>query len=93
MTWLQKELGNRYYIQPSSLSKIASVVLGYCVLVYVMPVNLCLTSSDTPYPNLEQRQHRCDEARLTESGSTRSEQLLVMPIEQLTDKNDCQENT
>jgi len=58
-----------------------------------MPVNFCLSSSDTPYPSLEQRQHRCDEARLTESGSTRSEQLLVMPIEQLTDKNDCQENT
>jgi len=27
----------------------------------------------------KQRQHRCDEARLTKSGDARSEQLLVMP--------------
>jgi len=27
----------------------------------------------------KQRQHRCDDARLTKSGNARSEQLLVVP--------------
>jgi len=30
------------------------------------------------------RQHRCDDARLTKSGNARREQLLVMPTELLT---------
>ena len=34
----------------------------------------------------KQRQHRCDDARLTESGNARSEQLLVMPTELLTNR-------
>ena len=33
----------------------------------------------------KQRQHRHNNARLTESGNTRSEKLLVMPTELLTD--------
>jgi len=35
----------------------------------------------------KQRQHRRDNARLTESGNARSEQLLLMPTEQLTNWN------
>jgi len=35
----------------------------------------------------KQRQHRCDDARLTESGNARSEQLiLVVPTELLTNR-------
>ena len=34
----------------------------------------------------KQRQRRRDDARLTESGNTRSEQLLVVPTESLTNK-------
>jgi len=34
----------------------------------------------------KQRQHRCDDARLTESGNARSEQLLVVPTESLTNR-------
>ena len=34
----------------------------------------------------KQRQHRHDDARLTESGNARSEQLLVMPTESLTNR-------
>ena len=34
----------------------------------------------------KQRQRRCDSARLTESGNARSEQLLVVPTESLTDR-------
>jgi len=33
----------------------------------------------------KQRQHRCNNARLTESRNTRSEQLLMMPTEPLND--------
>ena len=32
----------------------------------------------------KQRQHRCDDAKWTESGNTRSEQLLMMSTEQLS---------
>ena len=31
----------------------------------------------------KQRQHGCDDARLTKSGNARSEKLLVMPTESL----------
>ena len=34
----------------------------------------------------KQRQHRRDDVRLTESGNTRSEQLLVVPTESLTNR-------
>jgi len=34
----------------------------------------------------KQRQRRQDDARLTESGNARSEQLLVVPTESLTNK-------
>ena len=34
----------------------------------------------------KQRQRRRDDARLTESGNARSEQLLVVPTESLTDR-------
>jgi len=34
----------------------------------------------------KERQRRHDNARLTESGNTRSEQLLVMPTELLTNR-------
>ena len=34
----------------------------------------------------KQRQHRCDDARLTKSGNARSEQLLVVPTESLTNR-------
>ena len=34
----------------------------------------------------KQRQHRRDDARLTESGNARSEQLLVVPTESLTNR-------
>ena len=34
----------------------------------------------------KQRQRRRDDARLTESGNTRSEQLLVVPTELLTNR-------
>ena len=34
----------------------------------------------------KQRQCRCNDARLTESGNTRSEQLLVVPTESLTNR-------
>jgi len=34
----------------------------------------------------KQRQRRCDKGRLTESGNARSEQLLVMPTELLTNR-------
>ena len=34
----------------------------------------------------KQRQRRCDNARLTESENARSEQLLVMPTESLTNR-------
>jgi len=34
----------------------------------------------------EQRQRRCNNARLTESGNARSEQLLVMPTESLNQR-------
>ena len=32
----------------------------------------------------KQRQRRCDDVRLTESGNARNEQLLVVPTESLT---------
>jgi len=34
----------------------------------------------------KQRQHRCDDVRLTESGNARSKQLLVVPTESLTNR-------
>jgi len=34
----------------------------------------------------EQRQRRCNDARLTESGNARSKQLLVVPTESLTNR-------
>jgi len=34
----------------------------------------------------KQRQHRCDDARLTESGNARNKQLLVVPTESLTNR-------
>jgi len=34
----------------------------------------------------KQRQHRHDDTRLTESGNSRSEQLLVVPTELLTNR-------
>jgi len=34
----------------------------------------------------KQRQHRCDNVRLTECRNARSEQLLVMPTELLTNR-------
>ena len=34
----------------------------------------------------KQRQHRCDDVRLTESGNARRMQLLVMPTESLTNR-------
>jgi len=34
----------------------------------------------------KQRQSRCDDTRLTESGNARSEQLLVMPTELLSNR-------
>jgi len=34
----------------------------------------------------KQRQRRCADSRLTESGDARSEQLLVMPTESLTNQ-------
>jgi len=34
----------------------------------------------------KQRQRGCDNARLTKSGNARSEQLLVMPTESLTNR-------
>jgi len=34
----------------------------------------------------KQRQHRCDDVRLTESGNARSKQLLMMPTEPLTNR-------
>ena len=34
----------------------------------------------------KQRQHRCDGVRLTESGNARTEQLLVVPTELLTNR-------
>ena len=39
----------------------------------------------------KQRQSRHDNARLNESGNTRSEQVLVMATESLTNRNGCQE--
>ena len=34
----------------------------------------------------KQRQRRCDDARLTESGNARTKQLLVVPTESLTNR-------
>ena len=34
----------------------------------------------------KQRQRRCDDARLTERGNARSEQLLVVPMESLSNR-------
>jgi len=34
----------------------------------------------------KQRQHRCNNARLTKSGNTRSKQLLVVPTELLSNR-------
>jgi len=42
----------------------------------------------------KQRQFRCDVARLIENGNARSKQLLVMPTESLTNReNGCQESS
>jgi len=47
---------------------------------------LCSTTSyEFEIDTKKQRQHSHNNARLTESGNTRSEQLLVMPTELLTD--------
>ena len=35
----------------------------------------------------KQKQRRCDDARLTESGNARSEQLLVVPTESLNQQS------
>jgi len=40
----------------------------------------------------KQRQRRRDDTRLTKSGDARSEQLLVIPTESVSNKNGCQEN-
>jgi len=37
----------------------------------------------------KQRQCRCDDTRLTESGDTRSKQLLMMPTELLLTNGEC----
>jgi len=50
---------------------------------------LCSTTSyEFEIDTKKQRQHSHNTARLTESGNTRSEQLLVVPTELLTE-NGC----
>jgi len=41
----------------------------------------------------KQRQHRRNNARLTESGDTKSKQLLVVPTESLTNREWCQKSS
>jgi len=70
-------------IQPQSLTSFFSITIyakgnGYTIAVY--PINYYQFEMDTE----KERQCRCDDMRLTESGNARSEQLLVVRTESLT---------
>ena len=69
---------------------LVNLTAALCTGVATVYCESSRTVTSSRYPGAEQC--RCNNMRLTESKNTRSEQLLLMPTEQLAE-NGCQENS